>query len=173
MGSPTLSTSSSISCATWPSTPLSSIVDWSSPATVLLLLTLFSVSSLILGPAGSSEWLLAASLYFTVSCSLVRLPLASELSSITSYATILIFIYFLIAQLKAERSLHVDCVSVCLCGDNSEPCHWSTRFSGVILTNQIPALMNSHLPLADESLAGRPPSRHVRRPPGHVFICNW
>ena len=24
----------------------------------------------------------------------------------------------------------------------------------------------------DESLAGRPPSRHVRRPPGLVFICN-
>ena len=38
------------------------------------------------------------------------------------------------------------------------------------MTNQILALMNSHLPLADESLGGRPPSRHVRRPPpGYVL----
>ncbi len=28
---------------------------------------------------------------------------------------------FLITQLKAERSLHVDCVSVCLCGDVTVP----------------------------------------------------
>ena len=48
--------------------------------------------------------------------------------------------------------------------DNAELCDWSKWFIGVILTNQIPALMNSHLPLVDESLAGRPPSRHVRRP---------
>ena len=45
-------------------------------------------------------------------------------------------------------------------------CDWSTRFLRVILTNQIPALMSLHLPLADESLAGRPPNRHIRRPRG-------
>ena len=32
--------------------------------------------------------------------------------------------------------------------------------------------MNSHLPLSDESLAGRPPSRQVRRPAGCVFILS-
>ena len=54
---------------------------------------------------------------------------------------------------------------MCLSEDSSELCDWSKWIMRVILTNQIPALMNSHLHLADENLARRPPSRHVRRPP--------
>ena len=51
--------------------------------------------------------------------------------------------------------------------DRSEQSRWIDDLLWLV------TLMNSPLPLADENLAGRPPSRHIRRPPGHVFICNW